>query len=86
MRYRLKRDLQFYLSGESRTIITVPRGTVVRAEHIPALDPFDRDAFERCIKREYELGFPHGELIVFFFRDAYRSAYRPADLEALGWG
>lgn len=85
MKYRLKRDLQFYLSGENRTIITVPRGTVVRAEHIPALDPFDREAFERRIKKEHALGFPHGQLIVFFYRDAYRSAYHPADIEALSW-
>lgn len=85
MRYRLKRDLNFYRGVGDPTIVTVKAGTVIEAEYIPTLDPLNRDAFERRLKKEHKQGFPHGELVVFLFMGGYRYAYSPADLEPLSW-
>ncbi len=77
--------MRFYRSADDQTIVVVPGGTVIEAEHIPGLDPPSRDAFERRITKEYRNGFPHGELIVFIHDGSPRSAYYPADLESLSW-
>lgn len=85
MKYRVKRDLQFYRSGKTREMVTLPAGTVVTEEYIPDLNRFDGEAFEKRFQKDQKAGFPEGQLVVFTYEQGHRSAYCPRDLEPVGW-
>ena len=76
MKYRVKRDLEFYRSGKTRELVMLPAGAVVTEEYIPDLNRFDGESFEKRFQKDQKAGFPEGQLVVFAYE---------GDLEPVGW-